>query len=263
MWLIGSILLPLMIFAFIIHKLERLVQIRLAERFGWKVILWTGWLGTPIHELSHALMCLVFRHKIDDMQLFEPDLKSGRLGYVKHSFRKGNWFEEIGNVFIGVAPLVGGIVFLVFFLYLFYPDVMQSAVDVFQSNDEEKSVWKATWNATFAVVGGLFDWSHLFTPRFWLFIYLVLCVGTHMAPSRSDYHGARRGIGLLAIVVFLGAYVMHLLTGNSDKVFEFTMQTFAPIFAVLLLAVLLCMIAMVVIFLVTIPIKQKYVVDLM
>ena len=71
--------IPLLVFAWIIHQIERLTQRRLAERFGWRSIMWTGWLGTPIHELSHAIMCLAFRHRIDEMALFEPDEDAGRL----------------------------------------------------------------------------------------------------------------------------------------------------------------------------------------
>ena len=66
-------LAPFVGFALIIHWLERITQRRLVERFGWHSVLWTGWLGTPIHELSHAFMCRVFQHRIDEIALFEPD----------------------------------------------------------------------------------------------------------------------------------------------------------------------------------------------
>ena len=92
----------------VIHWFEQIIQRRLSTRFGWNSVLWTGWLGTPIHESSHLLMCPVFRHRIDEVAFFEPDRKSGRLGYVRHSFHQGNWFEEMGNLFIGIAPLMGG-----------------------------------------------------------------------------------------------------------------------------------------------------------
>ena len=51
---------PFIAFAVVIHFLERMIQKRLAERFGWSSVMWTGWLGTPIHELSHAAMCKIF-----------------------------------------------------------------------------------------------------------------------------------------------------------------------------------------------------------
>ena len=72
--LLAILLAPFALFAIVIHLLERLIQTRLAERFGWNSVLCTGWLGTPIHELSHALMCRVFHHKIDEIALFEPCL---------------------------------------------------------------------------------------------------------------------------------------------------------------------------------------------
>ena len=44
-----------------------------------------AWLGTPLHELGHALFCLIFRHKIEDIKFFKPDKVNGTLGYVYHT----------------------------------------------------------------------------------------------------------------------------------------------------------------------------------
>ncbi len=258
MWLIASVGLPLFVFAFIVHRLERLIQIRLAERWGWKSVLWTGWLGTPLHELSHAAMCLLFRHKIDEMQLFEPDLKTGRLGYVKHSFRKGNWFEEIGNVFIGVAPLGGGVIGLALLLLIFFPSSFNEAIQMLRERGEDQSVWQITTDTTLAIVQSVCTWGNLVTPKFWLFLYLVLCVGNHMAPSPSDYAGARRGILMLAVVIFAVVFLLCLATGNPEKLLPTVMEILAPIFAVLLLAIILCIAAYGVVFLVTMPFQKKY-----
>ncbi len=81
-------------------------------------------------------MCVLFRHRIDDFALFEPDRESGRLGYVKHSFRRGNWFEEIGNLFIGIAPLIGGSIALAALLWLFYPNAAATAVEAAQASGD-------------------------------------------------------------------------------------------------------------------------------
>ena len=257
LWLIGAVVLPLCVFAMLVHRLEILVQIRLAERFGWKIVLWTGWLGTPLHELSHAAMCVLFRHKIIEMKLFEPDLKTGRLGYVKHSWGK-SWYEEVGNVFIGMAPLMGGTLGLFFLLLMFYPEVLKDGVAALREQDSGATTLQATWNATTTILSGICQWTHLFTGRFWLFVYLVLCVGTHMAPSRSDYEGAKRGVYLLAGIVFAAVALVCLLMGNSPSLFPAVMELMAPLVALLLLAVILCSVAAGVIFLITIPIPQRY-----
>ena len=115
-WIIGDMLmglavlvLPIALFALVIHGLEHFMQSRLARRFGWRSVLWTAWLGTPIHEFSHVVMCWIFRHRIEEVRLFDPDVNAGRLGFVRHSFHRGNWFEEFGNVWIGTAPLLGAV----------------------------------------------------------------------------------------------------------------------------------------------------------
>lgn len=257
LWLIGAVVVPLLVFAMLAHRLEIFVQIRLAERFGWNAVLWTGWLGTPLHELSHAAMCVLFRHKIVELKLFEPDLKTGRLGYVKHSWGK-NWYEEVGNVFIGVAPLMGGALGLFFLLFMFYPEVLKNGVSALREQGSGVSTWGATWNATTTILAGVCQWTNLFTGRFWLFVYLVLCVGTHMAPSRSDYDGAKRGVTLLAMIVFTAVALLCLVTGNSSTLLPAVMELMAPLVALLLLSVTLCVVAAGVIFLVTIPFRQRY-----
>ena len=261
LWLIGSLLLPFVVFALIIHRIERFVQIHLAERFGWKSVLWTGWLGTPIHELSHAFFCKVFQHKIDDMQLFEPDLQTGRLGYVKHSFRKKNLYQEVGNVFIGIAPLIGGTIALIALLLIFYSDVVYNITSSFRERPADQSIWVSTLEIAWKALTDIVQLKNLGTARFWVFAYLVLCVGNHMAPSRSDYDGAMRGSWILAIIVFVGVFILNLATGNSDQLLPRFMEILAPVFVVLMLTVILCVLAAVLVYFATLPFKQKYVIQ--
>ena len=243
------LVVPFGIAAFAIHTLEFFIQRRLSRRFGWNSVLVTGWLGTPIHELSHALMCYTFRHKIDEMALFKPDEQSGRLGYVRHSYQKGNRVQELGNLFIGIAPLMGGTLVLTVLLFLFYPDF---AGKMFRG---EMIAEETSWVGQFVEIGKATLWQfssfeNLGTVRFWVFLYLVLCVASHMAPSRSDYEGAGKpalwvalGFGLLCALI--------AMTGVAGEVTEICHQLMRPVVGLFALSIGLCVFASIVVWLVT------------
>lgn len=255
--LLFILLAPFAAFAIVIHWFEYITQRRLAERFGWKSILWTGWLGTPIHELSHAFMCRVFQHRIDDIALFEPDRESGRLGYVKHSFRAGNWFQEMGNLFIGIAPLLGGSIVLAVLLWIFFPEAATSAIESTRA-DHSGDAFAKMFAIVSSIGGNILSITNLATLRFWTFIYLVLCVGSHMAPSSSDYRGASRGVYLFGGIVLVGVFLLALFGVDSAKMVDGMIGTMGPLFAILGLTIVLCGITTAIIWLITSFIPQRF-----
>jgi hypothetical protein len=255
--LLFILLVPFVAFAIVIHWFEYVSQRRLAERFGWKSVLWTGWLGTPIHELSHALMCRVFQHRIDEIALFEPDRESGRLGYVKHSFRTGNWFQEMGNLFIGIAPLLGGSIVLAVLLWVFYDDAATSAIETARADHSGDSFAKM-FAIVSSLVGNILTISNLGTVRFWTFIYLVLCVGSHMAPSGSDYQGASRGVYLFGGIVLVGVFLLAFVGIDSVQMVDGMIATMGPLFAIFGLTIVLCGITTAIIWLITSFIPQRF-----
>ena len=243
-----AVVAPFAIYACVVHWLELTLQKRLAERFGWRSVLWTGWLGTPIHELSHVLMCVVFRHRVDQVSLFEPDPNAGRLGFVRHSWRKGNWFEELGNFFIGIAPLIGGSAVLILLFWMFYPESM-SHVPAEPTSD---------WILIQKLLSEVFRPENLLSLRLWIFVYLVLCVGSHMAPSWSDYQGATRGLFLLAVIFVVAIVALSLFQVDSTEWLRFAFQILSPVFSLLILAALLCGTATLIVYIIVGFWPQKY-----
>jgi len=225
----------------VLHRLETAQQGRLARRFGWKSVLWTGWLGTPIHELSHAAMCVVFRHRIEKMALFEPDAASKRMGYVDHSYDLKNPYQVTGGFFIAIAPLVGGSLVLYGLLWLFEPQAAQKALDTGRvsaavAGGNLFSALKALIYGVLGVLDPILRVRNLTSLEFWLFLYLVLCIGCHVAPSRADYKGAKWG-GLLLLFAILVFNVLFLaFGGTAGAVTTALASVLGPMLALLVLA---------------------------
>ena len=89
--------------------------------FGRGVVLATSIIGTPIHELGHAVMCVLFGHRITAMSLWQPFSNDGNLGYVTHAYRRKNLYHILGNLFIGVGPIFSGLGVLTLALLLGFP----------------------------------------------------------------------------------------------------------------------------------------------
>ena len=75
---IGIFFVPGLVLTLIVNYASTLLQQRALRTIGrgWYLGLF-GWLGTIIHELGHALFCLIFRHKITEMKLFDPGPETG------------------------------------------------------------------------------------------------------------------------------------------------------------------------------------------
>ncbi len=237
--------LPIFLVALLLHELERAVQQRLSSRFGWNSILWTGWLGTPIHELSHAALCPVFRHRITELALFKPDPASGRMGYVHHSYDPKSTFQVVGNFFIGTAPLLGGALALYGLLWLFEPGAARLALSAEGmasaiAGGNLIAAGVSLWNQAWGVLSQLVTLRNLASLPFWLFLYLALCIGSHLAPSRTDYRGTTQGGLILLIALLLFNTVFLALGGGAGAVTTALARVTGPVLALFVLCGLLC-----------------------
>jgi hypothetical protein len=205
-WLLGL----LFVFGLILYVFARFTRITYVKSVGQKMdIIITGWIGTPVHELGHAIFCVLFRHKILDIKLYSPNSEDGTLGYVNHSYNTGSTYQKIGNFFIGIGPVIFGALFLYAAFYYLVPSMRDLFVGIeAQSQTMVKSVrgdftglLPALWSATTATLDGLFSVQNFSDFRFWIFLYLAVCVSSHMQLSPPDIKGATSG--LLTIVVFV------------------------------------------------------------
>ncbi len=210
---------PLLALAFLMNSIAGFVERRAYQSMGRTVYLWLfGWLGTAVHELGHAVFCVIFRHRIVEIQIFKPDQKAGTLGYVKHGYNPRSIYQNAGNFFIGVGPVIFGTgCVLLLSIYLLDMDILGTALTL---NTEDFGSWygfeeilRNIWKSLSDTFNQLLSIENLSSWQFYLFIYLVFCIGSSITLSRADMRGARKGF-ILIIGIILGFNLLTIWAGD-------------------------------------------------
>lgn len=185
--------------------------------FGTPACYITGLIGTPVHELSHALFCVVFGHKIVEIKLYQINSEDGVLGYVRHKYSPNNLYQKIGNFFIGIAPILVISAILYFLAQLLVPGMTDLIIA------------EAVGLRSDAGFDGLLDCFVFFvecifgpaqTVYWWIFFIAGLFLAPHMTLSTADIRGAWSGLATMLVLLFgvdvvlgfVSASTMELLT---------------------------------------------------
>lgn len=195
--------------------LSRTVFIKIAGNAGVTTLRVTGALGTPVHELSHAFFCILFGHKITGISLYRPNAEDGTLGYVEHSYNPRNLYQQVGNFFIGIAPILGGSAVVFLLMRLLTPSLFTDVVDelhfaaLIDFNLTDASSYGAFFGLLWEMVRAVFDFSNAGNALWWLFIVLSLMIASHMELSGADLAGGWKGFLFVALLLLLADVAMY------------------------------------------------------
>ncbi len=253
----ASLFAGVVIFGLLINFISQLTFKSLERSFGRKGVYFVAWLGTPIHELGHALFCVIFMHKIVEIEFFKPDPITGTLGYVSHKWSHSNPWQVLGNFFIGFGPVIIGCVVLFAVFYFLIPNSSQ-AWDFILAEVREADGSYSLGNYLAILKGSalvitrlIFTFSNLTSWRFWAFLYLSICVASNIRLSLSDIKGALSGIGCV-ILIFLLVNFLGLISGlGSEKFFPFTASSLGAIYSLFILALVMSLLGLVLTYLVS------------
>lgn len=207
-WLIITGVLVL----FVMLRITRKELRRRVDTIGYRILRERGpliwfWLNAPgvmIHELSHALIVLLFMpfgFRITRITLFhiQPMIKrntngqvvrshgpqSLQLGEVQYVRPKGRLMSYIGDGLSGIAPLIGGIAA---FMLLYWIATGYSLWDFpFNEITHQPQIFRPGWPW----------WTLIFAP------YLILTVTSELWPSSQDWHSARWFVGVLGLLLVI------------------------------------------------------------
>lgn len=182
----------------------------------------TGFIGTPIHELSHALFCLLFFHRINEIKFFQIDDESGTLGYVNHSYNRRNLYQRAGNFFIGVAPIVGGTLVLLLAARLLLPDVYGKIAEVLSGYARGGATVQTTFSALGGVLAAFF--GGYADPLWWVFLVLAMMIALHMNLSGADIKGSLSGLPFYLIILVALNFIFGYLPGGLYASFLFVVD---------------------------------------
>ena len=223
---------------FVIGFFQSIIQTKTLENYqrslGWKGILWTAWIGTPIHEMGHAFFALIFRHKIISVRIFEPNAESGNLGHVNHSYNTKSLYQQLGNFFIGGAPMIFGSIILVIFLYSFVPNAKEIFNPLFTNYHNPLEFLQAIFQS----LKNLFSVDNIGKWNFWIFFYLSLAVASHMAPSKPDRRGMWSGFFWI-VILLITINIVTLLLGVDITKYVLNLSQFLGLFVAIFIYSLL------------------------
>ncbi len=196
---------------------------------GGKFVYVTSILGTPIHELGHAIMCLFFGHKITEMKLLlPPNHPSGNLGYVEHSYNKRNLWARLGNLFIGLGPIFSGLGVILLALTLCFPDAWSdylSATRTLSASTALPQLWEAASSLLLSLPAA-FDRKDWWIPL--IGIIVILFVAQHVTLSTADIKGSLSAFPLyllLLLLVTLPTFLFGVDAVILDALFRFHLWT--------------------------------------
>ena len=226
----------IIIFGFILYLLSSMTRRIFAKTLGAKTELYiTGWIGTPIHELSHALFCIIFNHKINDIKLFTT--KSDTIGYVLHSYDSRSWYQQIGNFFIGVGPIIMGTLIVYFLFLLLAPELKENIFSVKIDYDKSAGILNMIYSGISNIFISILNiFSNIIKNimvsqsykniGFWIFIYLSISIASHMELSPADISHAWKGM----LVIFAVSLIFNTLLFIIKIIFNLEIPEYILLF---------------------------------
>lgn len=179
----------LIIFSFVLDYLWS----RIFPRHGYR---WFITLGIIVHELSHAIACILMRAKITRIRFFAPEG-----GEVEHGSPR---IRLIGKPIIGLAPLFGCSLALLGLFFLFGYQREFSGID-----------FSATFFQNIKVLyQSALDFFRSYANQwtFWLFIYLATSIAASIAPSTTDL---KHALGGIIFFLLLGWSLIYFQVGEN------------------------------------------------
>lgn len=218
---LASILGIFVIFGFIFNVIENKNNQLIQRALGEKIIIFTGFIGTVVHEVSHMIIALIFNHKIVKVELFRPRKykEDGILGFVKSTYNPNSIYQQVGNFFIGIAPMIFGtltiwLLFIIFSnnIYTMFLNYMNIGLYTnYLQSSNYSGFFDLLVHDVFLLLKTIFSFDYIFNVNHLIMLFLIYSISTHMTLSLADLKGSFKGLLVCFIVVFVITFLGKIL----------------------------------------------------
>ena len=250
---------PLILLAFLMHLISG-HSARLGARvFGPKTFFYLFMLiGTAVHETGHAIFALLFGHKVTKIELFSGDPESNNPGSVTHEYNSKNIYQNIGNFFIGIGPILFGSFFLFLLSYLLFgfgyrhmvlsPLTLETLTEVSSLRAIGLSIID-NFGSYLSLVfyGDRSSWWKIV-----ILVYLLYAVGSSVSLSPSDINGSASGFAVFLAVLLIFNLATLWIGDFTLNFFRTISFYFSGLYFLIILSV---MVNLIFILLLMIPVK--------
>ncbi len=198
-------------------------------RRWYQILLWPG---VVVHELSHLLGALLTFTKVTGFSLLP--VKPGPTGQVLGSVIHKATGNPVTLILISLFPFLGGSFILWVLAILLIPGMPLEAPALLINSAENFLALGINYFIAWWGFVILFWQALIFSSwQTWLFLYLAIAIGAHLAPSNQDLGNTSAGLtalSLLAVlIVFIGELLGKSVGGVLISWLTGTLNFFAPL----------------------------------
>lgn len=242
---LAILLAPILLLGLIMHLISQQIEKLTVGIIGIHGYLYLfGWIGTAVHELGHLIFALLFGHHISNVKLFSFNASNPEMGYVKHTFNKKNIYQNLGNFFIGIGPILlgGSALFIIgyFLLDINFNSITNNNLKLINSSVSESitNVFYSFYDALMHLIKRILHNNETVWWKYLLFFYLLFAIGSSISLSKSDIKGSFSGLLLFIALIllfnlttlWLGDFAIIIFTTLSNLASGFYLILFLSIF---------------------------------
>ena len=236
--ILGLFCFPSVLIGLIVWACRSLYCFFVGNQSGYRLIKAASVLSTPMREVGHAMMAVLFWHRIEDVQLLNIGDPDGEFGFVEHSYNPRNPVALLGNFFYAMGPVVLGLLAVSLIFLTCFHGVLPAYFDEIRALGDAGAGVGEYLKAAVSFIPKMFT---LGEAAMWLRVMgcallVFLCLGIYVSPL--ELMEAASGIAILVGLVMAASGVMMLFDDRVMRIAIGGLRSFSTVVIALFLVVL-------------------------